>query len=109
MSKPSPAIIFGKNLRFFRHKAELTQMQVAKRTGISHQSISHMETGKRKPNPEWIPGLAKALGIDPILLSYSDYTPEQMELLYKLHKAFSKAPDSPHLDSILATLNLIVK
>lgn len=103
------AEIFGEKLRFFRVKQGLTQQKLAKLANISHQSVSHMELGKRKPNPEWIPKLAAALDIDPIILSYTDYTVEQLDLLIKLQEAFRIDPKSPHFASILATLDLIVK
>ena len=55
-------------LRQFRHRAGLTQEQVAEKIGVSVTYVGLMETGKKWPNVDMIFKLAKALGVRPVEL-----------------------------------------
>ena len=52
-------------LRRFRHKAGLTQEQMAKRMGVSVGFFGMMEVGRRWPNIDMLFRIAWALGIRP--------------------------------------------
>ena len=52
-------------LREARFKANLTQLDVALRAGISQAKISHFERGYLMPKPLEIKALAKALRLRP--------------------------------------------
>lgn len=55
----------GENLRAAREERELTQEQVAERSGVQAGEISRIETGKRDPQVSTVLKLAKALGLPP--------------------------------------------
>ena len=55
----------GENLREARKKLELTQEQVAERSGVQAGEISRIEAGKRDPQISTVLKLAKALEIAP--------------------------------------------
>lgn len=52
---------FGKNFKYLREKAHLTQDKIAKVLNISHQSISKWENGKSLPTIEYCVPLTKIL------------------------------------------------
>ena len=52
-------------LRRFRHKAGLTQEQMAERMGVSVGFFGMMEVGRRWPNIDMLLRIAKALGVQP--------------------------------------------
>lgn len=49
---------YGESLKFIRESNELTQMKLAKRTGISQQNISRWEKNQRLPNIDFCVQLA---------------------------------------------------
>jgi transcriptional regulator with XRE-family HTH domain len=55
--------VIGKTVRYLRHRAKLTQEELAHLSGIHPTEISRIETGKR--NPKWgtMNRLAKGLGV----------------------------------------------
>lgn len=55
----------GKNLRAARKRLELTQEEVAHRSGLEPAEISRIEGGKRDPRVSTLEKLAKALEVDP--------------------------------------------
>ncbi len=55
----------GKQLRQLRRERALSQRDLARMTGIAHDSISQLETGKRQAQPRTIRKLAEALKVDP--------------------------------------------
>jgi transcriptional regulator with XRE-family HTH domain len=57
--------VFGALLRGLRKGKELTQPELARRTGIQAPVLSNMEKGKRLPNLEHIGLLALALDVQP--------------------------------------------
>ncbi len=55
----------GRNLRRAREQAELTQEQVAERSGVHATEVSRIEGGKRDPKVSTLRRLAEAVGVPP--------------------------------------------
>jgi transcriptional regulator with XRE-family HTH domain len=55
----------GERLRQLRRELALSQRDLSGITGIAHDSISQLETGKREAQPRTIRKLADALGVEP--------------------------------------------
>jgi excisionase family DNA binding protein len=55
----------GKRLRTIREAAGLNQIQLAAASGLTHEAISNLETGKRAPYATTVRALAQALGVAP--------------------------------------------
>ena len=55
----------GSRLRRLRRERALSQRDLSRITGIAHDSISQLETGKREAQPKTIRKLAEALGVEP--------------------------------------------
>jgi transcriptional regulator with XRE-family HTH domain len=55
----------GERLRQLRREQALSQRDLSGITGIAHDSISQLETGKREAQPRTIRKLADALGVEP--------------------------------------------
>ncbi len=55
----------GKNARAARKRLDLTQEEVARRSGLEPAEISRIESGKRDPRVSTLEKLAKALEVDP--------------------------------------------
>ena len=55
----------GTRLREVREAAGLTQLQLAAASGLTHEAISNLETGKRAPQAATVQALARALGVEP--------------------------------------------
>jgi transcriptional regulator with XRE-family HTH domain len=55
----------GNRLRQLRRERALSQRDLSHITGIAHDSISQLETGKREAQPKTIRKLAEALGVEP--------------------------------------------
>jgi transcriptional regulator with XRE-family HTH domain len=55
----------GKNLRAARKQLELTQEEVAHRSGLEPAEISRIEAGKRDPRISTLEKLAEALEVEP--------------------------------------------
>lgn len=53
---------FGLNLRSLRKAANLTQLEVAKRLGITEQAVSRWENNHTEPNMEYCAKLCAILG-----------------------------------------------
>lgn len=53
----------GRKIRILRHKRDLTQQEIAYRTGISTPHISSIERGHRQPSLEYAIRIAEALGV----------------------------------------------
>ncbi|MDE2099401.1 MAG: helix-turn-helix domain-containing protein [Patescibacteria group bacterium] len=53
----------GKKLRNLRHRANLTQMQVVKLTGISETTIHYLEHGLRRPRTQTLERLLNLYAI----------------------------------------------
>ncbi len=55
--------MFGKNLKYYRLKNNMSMSELAKIVNVSPMAISYYEKGERKPNMDIIKALAKALGV----------------------------------------------
>lgn len=55
----------SKNLRAARAEREMTQEEVAERSGVQAGEISRIENGKRDPQVSTVLKIAKGLGIKP--------------------------------------------
>jgi transcriptional regulator with XRE-family HTH domain len=55
----------GANLREQRMRLELTQEQVAERSGVHATEVSRIEAGKRDPKVSTLERLAKAVEVSP--------------------------------------------
>jgi len=55
----------GPNLRAARLELELTQEQVAERSGVHATEVSRIEAGKRDPRVSTVERLAKAVQVRP--------------------------------------------
>jgi transcriptional regulator with XRE-family HTH domain len=62
----------GEQLRQLRREQALSQRDLSVITGIAHDSISQLETGKREAQPRTIRKLADALGVEPRELMKGD-------------------------------------
>ena len=56
-------IKFKENLRAYRQARSMTQKELAKKTGLTHEWISHYENGRRLPSLQNLIKLADALNI----------------------------------------------
>lgn len=54
---------YGEALKYQRESAELSQLELSKKTGISHQNINRWEKGKVLPNIDFCVKLADFYGI----------------------------------------------
>jgi transcriptional regulator with XRE-family HTH domain len=81
MLEPVPWQSLGDCLSVARQSRWLTQLQVAKRSGMSQSSYSQIERGLIRPRPGNVLRLALALGIGiDILATKADYSLERILL-----------------------------
>lgn len=77
--------LFAENLKRLLEQRDITQRELAKRTGISTSAISSYITGERFPRPGQLTLIAKALDIDPgVLTGKRPATETQQEELMRL-------------------------
>jgi excisionase family DNA binding protein len=55
----------GWRLRQIREAAQWTQLELAARSGLTHEAISKLERGRRSPHASTVRALAQALGVAP--------------------------------------------
>lgn len=55
----------GQRLRALREAAGLNQIQLAETSGLTHEAISRLETGREAPYADTVRQLAQALGVEP--------------------------------------------
>ena len=66
------------HLRGFRQRAVMSQEQLAEKSGVARDTISKLETGRRKAYPTTIRKLAAGLEVEPqMLLGGVQYLDEQ--------------------------------
>lgn len=56
---------FGRLLREFRDQAQLSQLDVSKRVGLSRTSITNIESGRQQVSLHLLYSLASAVGANP--------------------------------------------
>lgn len=83
-------------IKEIRKRKNITQVELAKRLGISQGAIQKLETGERGLDLEWIDKISKALNVKPWELlpkeMQPDISPDEMEIIRAVRK--SKAIDS---------------
>ncbi len=63
----------GKSLQLLRELQELTQSELARRTGIAQSNISAFESGSQEMGLKRVKVLAEALGVHPAVIAFPDY------------------------------------
>ncbi|CAN5318666.1 hypothetical protein BH24ACT19_BH24ACT19_14680 [soil metagenome] len=67
------------HLRGMRMRAVLSQEQLAERSGVARDTISKLETGRRKAYPTTVRKLAAGLEVEPqLLLGDVEYLDEEL-------------------------------
>lgn len=78
-------------IKEIRKRKGITQVELAKRLGISQGAIQKLETGERGLDLDWMEKISKALNVKPWELlpkeMQPDITPEEMEVLRAVRKA----------------------
>jgi transcriptional regulator with XRE-family HTH domain len=64
--------VFGKNIKRFRAKKKLSQLQLAVKTGLTHNFINDLENGKKWLSPKTLGKLSKALMMEPYMFFVPD-------------------------------------
>jgi transcriptional regulator with XRE-family HTH domain len=59
-----PEKSFARRLTQLREAAQLSQYELAKRAGVTRQTLSRLEMGDSVPNWPTVQALARALGVD---------------------------------------------
>jgi transcriptional regulator with XRE-family HTH domain len=93
------------HIKKYRHKANLSQKQLAEKVHVSHTTISHYEKGSRRPDPEMLKDLAKALNVtvDMLLNDQEERVSIQNENV--IYKSISK----PVLSHYVTKIRLLAK
>lgn len=74
----------GECLRFLRKQRGLTQKQLGASSSYSHVAISAIERNEMEPSPKGAKRLARALGVEPILVTSSNLTERALEAYLNL-------------------------
>ncbi|MER8900767.1 helix-turn-helix transcriptional regulator [Mesorhizobium sp. M0772] len=83
--------IFNKRLREARDLRGLSQAQLAAKAGLPPASVSHFESGPRKPSFDNLKALAKALDVTTDYLLGRSETPDaSAETVGRLHRDLHK-------------------
>lgn len=87
---PSPADVFSQRLQSARDARDLSQQDLARKTGLPASSISHFEGGGRKPSFDNLHKLADALNVTTdYLLGRSEET-AAVSAASRLHRHLEK-------------------
>lgn len=62
----------GPRLRRIRRAQDVTQVQLAERTGLATSTVQRIEKGIESPRITTVFRLAQALGVDPKALAFGD-------------------------------------
>jgi transcriptional regulator with XRE-family HTH domain len=65
----------GRALQIAREMQELTQSELARKTGIAQSAISAFESGAQEMGLKRVKVLAEALGVHPAVIAFPDYGP----------------------------------
>ena len=78
-------------IKEIRKRLNITQVELAKRLGISQGAIQKLETGERGLDTDWMIKISKALNVEPWELlpkeMQPNITPEEAEVLRAIRKA----------------------
>ncbi len=86
--------IFGQRLRAARTARELEQQQLAEKAGLPPSSISHFESGARKPSFDNLRSLAKSLDVTTDYLLGRVDTMDRVESAQRLHRHLGSLSDA---------------
>lgn len=64
MKEDKEARAIGKNIRKLRKARDLTQIQLAKKSGVRSNTIARIEQGKQHASEQSVRKLTKALGVN---------------------------------------------
>jgi transcriptional regulator with XRE-family HTH domain len=109
MNSTQPTDIFKERLKAARALRGLNQAELATKAGLPAASVSHFESGPRKPSFDNLKALASALDVTTdYLLGRSDTPDASAETVGRLHRDLSKLTEQ---DLKLATdfVDLLVK
>ena len=76
----------GENIRRIRQERNLTQKQLGELVGASEAYIRAYESGRRNPKPKSLETIAKALAVNPEVLTNSDF--DGVKAMHKLFQVF---------------------
>lgn len=77
LSKQQQRIILGKKVEALRKAKGMTQEELAQKAGFKgRQAINNIEKGTSGINVARLPDLARALGVDPLVLFDNDKQPD---------------------------------
>ena len=65
VAKMQDVVLIGEEVKRWRMRRAMTQIQLAERCGLSPATIVRLERNQREPQPSTIRKLADALDIDP--------------------------------------------
>ena len=90
-----------------RKKRKMTQVELAKKMGVSQSAINLIETGQRGLDIEWMNKFADALNCEPWELlpkeMQPNITPEEMEVLRAVRKAKETVAKTENLSQTKAS------
>lgn len=89
--------MIAQNIRELRRDKNITQEDLAERSGLSVGAIKQIETGKRWPRPETLDALAKGLGVPQFVLLSN----------YKEAKQTAQNEKYPRLELILKIIQTL--
>ncbi|AMN40419.1 helix-turn-helix domain-containing protein [Rhodoplanes sp. Z2-YC6860] len=109
MITDQPIDIFQKRLKQARDLRKLSQAQLAAKAGLPPASVSHFESGPRKPSFDNLKALAGALDVTTdYLLGRSDTPDASAETVGRLHRDLHKL-SSNDLELAKEFVDLLIK
>lgn len=95
-------------IQYLRRLRDLTQAELAKRSGITQGSLAHFEAGKNSPSVKTLVALAAGLEISPaIFFTNDDVLVFDLKKMKAKYKSLSEMPDKLYRD--LNTIALVAK
>lgn len=82
--------LFGRKIKEYRKKKNLTQAQLAELVNVDDKHISCIESGKNFPSPDLIERLAKSLDVEPKDLFEFYYLQDTKDLKSDIIKMLDK-------------------
>lgn len=82
--------MFGKNLRYYRLKNNMSMKELASLVGVTSMTISYYESGERRPGMDTMKALAEVLGV-----RVTDFLNTRNEKLEFVHGEFRKGSRLP--------------
>lgn len=105
----------GENIRRIRISKGLTQKELGSMLGVTEANIRAYECGRRNPKPGSVKKIADALGVNPEVLSNSDFDSiTAMHRLFHLFRMYGGKlitlpdEDNPESDSVYITFNALI-